>query len=91
MEKLIEFATKNYLVFTIVSVVLILALIGYFAEKRSKMDVKIRNKNINNTDRAVSMNTVTAETSPQLNSVSQNSIQTNQVLNNQVTNQNDIK
>lgn len=91
MEKLIEFATKNYLVFTIVSVVLILALIGYFADKHSKMDVKIRNKNINNTDRAVSMNTVTAETRPQLDSVSQNTIQTSQVLNNQVTNQNDTK
>ncbi len=44
MEKIIEFAVNNWLIFTIVSAVLLLALIGYLAENKKGKDVKVRVK-----------------------------------------------
>ena len=44
MEKIIEFATHYYLIFTIVTGFLILALIGYNVENRSGRDIKIKKK-----------------------------------------------
>ena len=47
MEKFIEVATKNYLVFSIICGVLILALIGYHVENKSGRDIKIKKKKVN--------------------------------------------
>lgn len=44
MEKIIEFATHYYLIFTIVTAFLILALIGYNVENRAGRDIKIKKK-----------------------------------------------
>lgn len=42
METLLEFIKENYLVFTIISGVLILALIGYIVDSNVSKDVKIK-------------------------------------------------
>lgn len=44
MENLIDFATKYYIVFIIISSLLILALIGYISNRSSKKDVSIKKK-----------------------------------------------
>ena len=44
MENLIEFATKYYIVFIIISSLLVLALIGYVANRSFKKDVSIKKK-----------------------------------------------
>ena len=44
MEKIIDFATNNYLVFTIIASVLVLALIGYAAENSAGKDVRVKKK-----------------------------------------------
>ena len=44
MEKLIDFATKYYIVFIIISSLLVLALIGYISNRSSKKDVSIKKK-----------------------------------------------
>lgn len=44
MEKIVEFSVNNWLIFTIVSGVLVLALIGYMAENKKGKDVKVRVK-----------------------------------------------
>lgn len=44
MDKFIEFSTHYYLIFTIVTAFLILALIGYNVENRSGRDIKIKKK-----------------------------------------------
>lgn len=44
MEALIEFATKYYIVFIIISSLLVLALIGYISNRSSKKDVSIKKK-----------------------------------------------
>ncbi|MBQ6841349.1 MAG: hypothetical protein IJO63_04465 [Bacilli bacterium] len=47
MEVILEFAKEYYLVFTIISVILVLALIGYLVEKNVSKDVKIKGKKEN--------------------------------------------
>lgn len=48
MENFIKFISDNYIIFIIVTLVLIFALIGYFVErKRSKVSFKIDNSEIN--------------------------------------------
>ena len=44
MKNLIEFATKYYIVFIIISSLLVLALIGYVANRSFKKDVSIKKK-----------------------------------------------
>lgn len=44
MEMLIDFATKYYIVFIIISSLLVLALIGYISNRSSKKDVSIKKK-----------------------------------------------
>ncbi len=44
MENLIDFATKYYIVFIIISSLLVLALIGYVANRSFKKDVSIKKK-----------------------------------------------
>ena len=44
MEMLIDFVTKYYIVFIIISSLLVLALIGYISNQRSKKDVSIKKK-----------------------------------------------
>lgn len=44
MENLIDFATKYYIVFIIISSLLFLALIGYISNRSSKKDVSIKKK-----------------------------------------------
>lgn len=44
MENLIDFATKYYIVFIIISSLLVLALIGYISNRSSKKDVSIKKK-----------------------------------------------
>lgn len=44
MENLIEFATKYYIFFIIISSLLVLALIGYVANRSFKKDVSIKKK-----------------------------------------------
>lgn len=44
MEKVLEFATNYYLVFTIISAVLILALIGYKVENKAGKDIHVKVK-----------------------------------------------
>ena len=46
MEKLVEFSTHYYLIFTIISGFLLLALIGYNVENRAGRDIKIKKKKI---------------------------------------------
>lgn len=48
MENFIKFISDNYIIFIIITLVLIFALIGYFVErKRSKVSFKIDNSEIN--------------------------------------------
>ena len=42
MKMLIDFVTKYYIVFIIISSLLVLALIGYISNQRSKKDVSIK-------------------------------------------------
>lgn len=44
MENLIDFATKYYIVFIIISSLLVLALIGYISNRSSQKDVSIKKK-----------------------------------------------
>lgn len=44
MEILIDFVTKYYIVFIIISSLLVLALIGYISNQSSKKDVSIKKK-----------------------------------------------
>ena len=44
MESIFEFIRNNYLIFTIISVILILALIGYTVDSNVGKDVKIKKK-----------------------------------------------
>ena len=44
MEMLIDFVTKYYIVFIIISSLLVLALIGYISNQSSKKDVSIKKK-----------------------------------------------
>lgn len=44
MENLIDFATKYYILFIIISSLLVLALIGYISNRSSKKDVSIKKK-----------------------------------------------
>lgn len=44
MKNLIDFATKYYIVFIIISSLLVLALIGYISNRSSKKDVSIKKK-----------------------------------------------
>ena len=44
MENLIDFATKYYIIFIIISSLLVLALIGYISNRSSKKDVSIKKK-----------------------------------------------
>lgn len=44
MEALIDFATKYYIVFIIISSLLVLALIGYISNRSSRKDVSIKKK-----------------------------------------------
>ena len=42
MEALVEFIKMNYLVFTIITIFLILSLIGYFVDKNRNKDIKLK-------------------------------------------------
>ena len=42
MEKILDFAKNNYILFLIISVILIFALIGYIVEAQTGKDIKIR-------------------------------------------------
>lgn len=42
MDNLLSFVNKYYIVFIIISAVLILALIGYIADKKTKEDIIIK-------------------------------------------------
>ena len=44
MENLIDFATTYYIVFIVISSLLVLALIGYISNRSSKKDVSIKKK-----------------------------------------------
>ena len=44
MENLIDFATKYYIVFIIISSLLVLALIGYISNRSSQKDISIKKK-----------------------------------------------
>lgn len=45
MNGLLNFVINYYIIFIIISAVLILALIGYIADKKTRSDIKIKNKN----------------------------------------------
>lgn len=47
MNGLLNFVINYYIIFIIISAVLILALIGYIADKKTRSDIKIKNKNEN--------------------------------------------
>ena len=42
MNDFLEFIKNNYFVFTMITIVLILALIGYYVEWRTKRDIVIK-------------------------------------------------
>lgn len=44
MDNLLSFVNKYYIVFIIISAVLILALIGYIADKKTKEDITIKKR-----------------------------------------------
>ena len=46
MDNLLNFVSKYYIVFIIISAVLILALIGYIADKKTKEDIIIKKGSI---------------------------------------------
>jgi len=48
MEAISEFVKQNYWLFTIISAILILALIGYIVEAKSSKDVKIKKSKFQN-------------------------------------------
>lgn len=75
MEKFLEFITNNYLIIDIITVILILALIGYFVNiKKSKNPVfKINyNSSINSLDMSNEK-----QNEPMQNHVKNNNINTN--------------
>ncbi len=75
MEKFLEFITNNYLIIDIITVILILALIGYFVNiKKSKNPVfKINNNSsINSLDMSNEK-----QNEPMQNHVNNNNINTN--------------
>ena len=47
MEAFLDFIAKYYIIFTIITGVLLLSLIGNLVEKNSSRDVKIKNKKSN--------------------------------------------
>jgi len=75
MEKLLEFITNNYLIIDIITVILILALIGYFVNiKKSKNPVfKINN---NSSISSLDMSNE-KQNEPMQNHVNNNNINTN--------------
>lgn len=50
MKNLIEIAQKYYIILIIISSLLVLALIGYIADKKSSRDVKIKKKKENSSN-----------------------------------------
>lgn len=50
MNNLIEIAQKYYIILIIISSLLVLALIGYIADKKSSRDVKIKKKKEDNSN-----------------------------------------
>lgn len=50
MDNLLNFVSKYYIVFIIISVVLILALIGYIADKKTKEDIIIKKHKKHNSE-----------------------------------------
>ncbi len=67
MESLLKTASDYYIIFIIISALLILALIGYIADKNVNKDITIKkkkeDKKINIINPEVADNTVTAENS----------------------------
>lgn len=50
MNNLIEIAQEYYIILIIISSLLVLALIGYIADKKSSRDVKIKKKKEDNSN-----------------------------------------
>ena len=75
MEKFLEFITNNYLIIDIITVILILALIGYFVNiKKSKNPVF----KINNNSSIISLDMSNEkQNEPMQNHVNNNNINTN--------------
>lgn len=67
MESLLKTASDYYIIFIIISALLILALIGYIADKNVNKDITIKkkkeDKKVNIINLEVADNTVTAENS----------------------------
>lgn len=67
MESLLKTASDYYIIFIIISALLILALIGYIADKNVNKDITIKkkkeDKKVNIINPEVADNTVTAENS----------------------------
>lgn len=50
MEAILEFAKNNYIICTIITIILILALIGYLVDKSVNRDVKIKGSKMESVD-----------------------------------------
>jgi len=43
MENIINYISENYIVFVIISIIVVLALIGYIYDTKSRKDFKVKN------------------------------------------------
>lgn len=58
MTSILEFLSKHYLIFDLISLFLIFSLIGYFVSRKKEKDVKFKLDSNNNTQNISEVNTI---------------------------------
>lgn len=58
MTSILEFLSKHYLIFDLISLFLIFSLIGYFVSRKKEKDVKFKLDSNNNTQNISKVNTM---------------------------------
>lgn len=58
MTSILEFLSKHYLIFDLISLFLIFSLIGYFVSRKKEKDVKFKLDSNNNTQNISEVNTM---------------------------------
>lgn len=58
MTSILEFLSKHYLIFDLITLFLIFSLIGYFVSRKKEKDVKFKLDSNNNTQNISEVNTI---------------------------------
>lgn len=58
MTSILEFLSKHYLIFDLITLFLIFSLIGYFVSRKKEKDVKFKLDSNNNTQNINNVNTI---------------------------------